>query len=462
MSSQLITISPVNGQEYVRRDYTSQAEIGQVLARSRRAQTVWKAHTLEERCRLVSLAVDHFVANKAQNAEVISHQMGRPLRYTPGEVVGFEERARHMISIAPEALAPIHIPEQSKLSRYMVLEPVGTVLIVAPWNYPLLTAVNTIVPALVAGNPVILKHSDQTPLCAELLDQAFKQAGLPEGVFQFVHANHDTISRLIKSPIINFVSFTGSVYGGKAIEQASVGRFIGKGLELGGNDPAYVRADANLDHAVEALVDGAYFNSGQSCCGIQRVYVNRSVYKQFIDQAATLASQYVLGNPLDPDTTMGPVVRLKAAQEIRTMVSDAIGQGANNLIDPTPYSAVDSSNAYVAPALLVDVNHQMTVMNEECFGPVLGVMPVDSDEQAIDLMNDSPYGLTASVFTSDLEAAKSIGARVETGTFFMNRCDYLDPALAWTGVKNSGQGVTLSTLGYRALTQVKSFHLRTV
>ncbi len=434
MPPELITFSPIDGQELLRRAYTDQAEITRILQQARAAQKAWAAQSLDNRCIAVSTAVARFVANKSEIALAITRQMGRPLRYTPNEVAGFEERANHMIAIASQALVPIEIPKKDTLTRFIAREPVGVVFTIAPWNYPLLTAVNSIVPALVAGNSVILKHSDQTPLCAELMVQAFTESGLPPGVFQFIHATHDTVRRLIQSPEINYVSFTGSVPGGHAVEAAAAGRFIGLGLELGGNDPAYVRTDADLAQAVDTLVDGAYFNSGQSCCGIQRIYVAQNVYQEFVDRAVAPTG----------------------------VVDDAIRKGASNLVDAGRFGKDQPGNAYVAPALLTHVNHDMAIMNEECFGPVVGIMPVQDDAQAIALMNDSPYGLTASVFTRDVQAALRIGGQVETGTFFMNRCDYLDPALAWTGVKNTGHGVSLSTLGYESVTQAKSYHLRSL
>ncbi|KAA0893056.1 aldehyde dehydrogenase family protein [Pusillimonas sp. ANT_WB101] len=458
--NELITISPIDGRELLRRPYTSETDIARALRTARRAQHEWARVPLAQRCALVSACVDAVVARSDAMAQSITEQMGRPIRYTPGELRGFEDRARHMIAIAPEALAPIYPAKQDKLDRYILREPVGTVLTVAPWNYPLLTAVNSIVPALVAGNSVILKHSDQTPLCAEQLVEAFSAAGLPEGLFQYIHATHDTIRQIIQSPYIDYVSFTGSVRGGTAIEEAATGRFIGKGLELGGNDPAYVRADADLGHAVDTLVDGAFFNSGQSCCGIQRIYVDQAIYQDFIDRAVALTETYVLDDPMNPNTTLGPVVRAKSANEIRQTLDQALNRGARNLIDSGKFARAQPGSTYVAPALLTDVNHDMLVMNEECFGPVVGIMAVPSDQRAIELMNDSNYGLTASVFTQDADAAVRIGSQVQTGTFFMNRCDYLDPALAWTGVKNTGHGISLSTLGYQALTRAKSFHLR--
>jgi len=459
MTHELITISPIDGRPVVRRAYASEAQISQALANAQGAQPAWHALGIQARGRIVAAAVDHVVAAKDEIARAITIQMGRPLRDAPGEVDGFAARARHMIAIADDALAPIAAPAQPGFTRFISREPIGVALTIAPWNYPLLTAVNSIVPALMAGNTVILKHSDQTPLCAELIDRAFRDAGAPRGVFQYLHASHDITQRLIRAPEIGYVSFTGSVRGGRIVEESAAGRFIGLGLELGGNDPAYVREDANLDAAAETLVDGAFFNAGQSCCGIQRIYVARGVHDAFVERAVALTQRYVLGNPLQPGTTLGPVVRARAAAEIREVIAQAVGAGAVNVIDNSHFKKASESSlnasessCYVAPALLTQVDHHMRIMSEECFGPVAGIMPVDSDEQAIALMNDSPYGLTAAVFTQDEAAALHIGGQVRAGTFFMNRCDYLDPALAWTGVKQSGCGVSLSKLGYEPLT----------
>jgi acyl-CoA reductase-like NAD-dependent aldehyde dehydrogenase len=366
-----------------------------------------------------------------------------------------------MIGIAASSLEAIEIAEKPGFKRFIRREPLGAVLTVAPWNYPYLTAVNSIIPALMAGNTVVLKHSAQTPLCAERFLECFQAAGLPDGVFQILHMDHAGVEQAIKNPHTAFVAFTGSVGGGHAVQAAAAHRFIATGLELGGKDPAYVRADANLDHAIESLVDGAMFNSGQSCCGIERIYVQRAVFEKFIEGFVALSQQYQLGNPLDSATQLGPMVRTQAADFVRGQINAAVAAGAQALIDPKSFAADQAGTPYLAPQVLIDVDHSMRIMNEESFGPVVGIMPVDSDEQAIQLMNDSAYGLTASIWTQDTDAALHIGDQVNTGTWFMNRCDYLDPALAWTGVKDSGRGCTLSQLGYDALTRPKSFHLRT-
>jgi len=455
------TISPVDGHPYVERPYATPDQIAAALSLAASAHAEWRRVPIAERARLLTKAVDAFVANKDTIAEEISWQMGRPIRHAPGEVRGFEERARYMIGIAAEALADLPVGEKAGFTRFIRREPLGVVFTIAPWNYPYLTAVNSIVPALMAGNSVILKHSHQTPLCAERFADAFAAAGFPKGVFQYLHLTHADIEKVIRAKEVTFVAFTGSVAGGAAIERAAAGRFIGVGLELGGKDPAYVRPDCNLDRAVENLVDGAFYNAGQSCCGIERIYVHADVYEKFVAGYAGLTRKYVLGNPLDPETTLGPMVRAEAAQFVRGQIKAAVQAGAKALIEPKLFPADKDGTQYLAPQVLIDVDHSMSVMVEESFGPVVGIMKVASDEDAIRLMNDSPYGLTAAIWTSDEGAAIRIGDRIHTGTWFMNRCDYLDPALAWTGVKDSGRGCTLSVLGYEHLTRPKSFHLRT-
>src|SRR3989442_15477032 len=285
-------------------------------------------------------------------------------------------------------------------------------------------------------------------------------ARVPAGVFQYLHLSHERTARAIADPRVAFVAFTGSVEGGHAVQRAAAERFIATGLELGGKDPAYVRADADLASAIENLVDGGYFNSGQSCCGIERIYVDKKLFHPFVDGFVELTRKYRLGNPLDKSTTLGPVVRTEAAEAVRAQIREALGKGAKALIDPKSFPAHKEGTPYLAPQVLVDVDHSMQVMTEESFGPVVGIMSVENDEQAIKLMNDSRYGLTASIWTQDADAAVRIGDQVDTGTWFMNRCDYLDPALAWTGVKDSGRGCTLSRLGLEAFTRPKSFHLK--
>jgi acyl-CoA reductase-like NAD-dependent aldehyde dehydrogenase len=415
---------------------------------------------LAERAALMEKFCAAFESRAAEIGSELSWQMGRPIRYAPNEVRGTLERARYMIGAAATALADVEPGPKPGFRRFIRREPLGVVFTVAAWNYPYLIAVNSVLPALLAGNAVILKHSAQTPLCAERFAECFAAAGLPPGVFQILHLEHADTERVIRDTRVDFVAFTGSVAGGRAVQRVAAERFIGVGLELGGCDPVYVRHDADVAHAIENIVDGAYFNSGQSCCGLQRIYVHESVHQRFTTGSVDLIRQYQLGDPLDPATTLGPVVRTAAADTIRTQLRAAIAAGARPAIEEREFALSRPGTPYLAPQLLLDAPPDSVVMREEIFGPVAGVMKVHSDAEAVRCMNDSPFGLTAAIWTRDEAAALALGAQVDTGTWFMNRCDYLDPALAWVGVKDSGRGCTLSVVGYEHLTRPKSFHLR--
>jgi len=453
-------VSPIDGSVYAQRPLSSELDVEQSIALSRSAQRQWQATSLAQRAEICETAVQYFESNRELIAEEICWQMGRPLGYCAGEIGGLAERARHMIAIAEHSLADEVPPGRDGFTRFIRREPLGIVFTVAPWNYPLLTTVNSVIPALMAGNSVLLKPSAQTPLCGEHFVKAFQAAGLPDGVLQCLYLSHENTAKIISSSAVDFVCFTGSVTAGQHIEQAAAGTFTGLGLELGGKDPAYVLADADLEYSVAQLVDGAFFNSGQSCCGIERIYVAESNYSKFVEAYIEQVKDYQLGNPLLAKTTLGPVVRTAAADWVRQQIDQASSMGAKKCIDASLFESNKEGTPYLAPQVLIDVNHDMSVMKEESFGPVVGIMPVANDEDAIQLMNDSDLGLTASLWTQDQTRAESLGNRLQTGTVFMNRCDYLDPALAWTGVKNTGRGVTLSSLGYLQLTRAKSFHLK--
>jgi acyl-CoA reductase-like NAD-dependent aldehyde dehydrogenase len=461
MGDRIRVISPVNGEVYVERALAGEAEIAAALEQAARAQKAWREVPVAERAAILGRAVDAFVARRDEIAPELTWQMGRPVRYAPNEVAGLEERARYMIAVAERALADVEVGDKPGFTRFIRRVPLGVAFIIAPWNYPYLTAVNGIVPALMAGNAVILKHSAQTPLCAERIGEACAAGGLPTGLFQHLHLSHEAVARIIDSARVDFVSFTGSVAGGRSLQEVAARRFLEVGLELGGKDPAYVRADADLEHAIENLADGAFFNSGQSCCAIERIYVHRAVYDRFVDGLVEFARSYRLDDPTDPGTTLGPLVRPAAAEFVRGQITEAVAAGATALLQPKDFPKDAAGSAYMAPQVLTGVDHTMRIMTEETFGPAVGVMQVASDEEAIRLMNDSRYGLTAAIWTADVDAAIRIGDRIATGTWFMNRCDYLDPALAWTGVKDSGRGCSLSHLQYERLTRPKSFHLRT-
>ena len=460
MAHSFSTISPIDNSVYVERDFASTEQIHHTLDRAQQAQLQWKSTDLSQRQQLCSQAVDYFVHNKDEIAAEITWQMGRPIRYAAGEINGLEERARTMIRLAEQGLQPVQLEPKPGFQRWIQHEPLGCIFVIAPWNYPYLTAINAIMPALLAGNSVVLKHSAQTPLCAERLLTAFESAGLPKGVFQYLHLTHQDTEKVIQDERIDFVAFTGSVSGGEMVEKAVAGRFIGTGLELGGKDPAYIRADANLEQAVDTVMDGAFFNSGQSCCGIERIYVHESIYEDFLQQSIHWVNQLKLGRPDDPETTLGPVVRASAADFVRHQIEEALAQGAIAHIHERDFSLSKHGTPYLAPQILTEVNHSMRMMTEETFGPVVGIQKVSTDEEAIEWMNDNIYGLTAAIFTRDIDHGINLGQRLDTGTFFINRCDYLDPDLAWCGIKNSGHGCTLSVLGYEYVTRPKSFHIK--
>lgn len=454
-------ISPADGRVYAERMPLTPEAAEAAVARARGAQKAWAARPLEERIALVKAGVAALTAMKETIATELAAQMGRPIRYGQGEMGGVNARTDYMAEIAAETLAPKVVEDSDTFRRFLAREALGVVFIIAPWNYPYLTTINTLVPALIAGNTVILKHASQTLLVGERLAEAFHAAGVPEDVFQNIVLDHATTEGLIKAKAFDFINFTGSVGGGQAIERAAAGTFTPLGLELGGKDPGYVRADANLDAAVDTLMDGAMFNSGQCCCGIERIYVHESLYEAFVEKAVAWVNGLTLGNPFDQATTLGPMAHARFARVVRDQVAEAIAAGAKPLIDAGHFPA-DDGGAYLAPQILVNVDHSMRVMTEESFGPVVGIMKVKDDAEAIALMNDSQYGLTASIWTEDYDTAAEIGAQIETGTVFMNRADYLDPALCWTGCKNTGRGNSLSYLGFHSVTRPKSYHLKKV
>ena len=450
-------ISPIDGSVFAERPCLSEDQAFACAARARAAQADWALRPLQDRIDLVRAGVAAIGAMNDEIVPELAHQMGRPIRYG-GEFAGFNERASYMADIAASALAATEIEDSASFRRLIKRVPHGVVLVVAPWNYPYMTAINTVAPALIAGNTVVLKHASQTLLVGERMAAAFQAAGIPEAVFQNVFLNHQTTSALIAANSFGFVNFTGSVGGGRAMEHAAAGTFTGLGLELGGKDPGYVMEDADLDAAVETLIDGAMFNSGQCCCGIDRIYVSEVLYEPFVAKAVEIVSGYTLGNPLDPDTTLGPMAHLRFADEVRAQTAEACAEGAKALIDPALFPK--DGGAYLMPQILTNVDHNMRAMRDESFGPLVGIMKVKNDSEAVALMNDSNFGLTAALWTQDYARAEAIADQIDTGTVFTNRCDYLDPALCWTGCKDTGRGGGLSQIGYHNLTRPKSYHMK--
>jgi acyl-CoA reductase-like NAD-dependent aldehyde dehydrogenase len=435
-------------------------DVDLVVRRARTAFLAWKETAVSERAALCRRFMAAFEGMRDEVAHNLTVQMGKPLQQSQNEVGGLLGRTEHMASIAEAVLADEWLTEKPGFKRYVRHEPLGVVVDIAAWNYPLLIAVNVVVPAVLAGNAVIIKHSSKTPLCGEAFVEAFRKAGAPDNLVQNVVADHKVTELLMQHPGVDHVSFTGSVRGGHEVMQSTAGRFIDVGLELGGKDPAYVCADADFDYAVANCVDGAFYNAGQSCCAVERVYVDRSIYDRFVEAYAATARQYVLGDPMLAETSMGPQASKGAPAFLREQVEAAVRAGGRLVVDPKQF-ATPSKGWFLAPAVVADAPQDCSLMQEESFGPVIGILPVSGDEEAIRLMNDSPYGLTASIWTSDIDRAIRVGERIETGTFYMNRCDFLDPALPWCGVKDTGRGATLSAYGLHHLTRLKSMHLRT-
>jgi acyl-CoA reductase-like NAD-dependent aldehyde dehydrogenase len=451
-------INPATEEPYRTVAAISESELAAVVVRARRAQRDWRQTPAAERARVVAQMVPAFRAQADQVALEITRQMGKPLAQSRNEIDTMIDRAETMCRLAEAALADEPLPPKDGFRRFIRHEPLGVVLDIAAWNYPLLIAVNVIVPALLAGNAVLVKHARLTPLCADHFVDAFAKAGLPAGLIAATPMDHALAARVIRSGQVDYVSFTGSVEGGREVHGHVASRFMDAGLELGGKDPAYVADDANFDFAVESLVDGAFYNAGQSCCGIERIYVSRSLFTRFVDAYVDLVRRYRMGDPEDPATTLGPCAQKKVVETVQGQVAQARAAGARVLTGGAPWKG---RGYFCEPTVLVDVNHGMRVMWEESFGPVIGLMPVADDAEAVRLMNDSPYGLTASVCTEDPARAERLMDQLDAGTVYANRCDYLDPLLPWVGVKDSGKGCSLSHLGFRHLTRPKSFHLRT-
>ncbi|GAA5966888.1 hypothetical protein JCM8115_006191 [Rhodotorula mucilaginosa] len=469
---ELSTLSPIDGSIVATRAYPpSLAHLDQVVNDAHSAHLAWRTESLEHRKHLVHRAVDHLASRALELAPELTTQMGRPARYAPAEFATFKDRAVWLLEHADDALKDEHVDEgrPEGFKRIIRRAPVGVCLLVGAWNFPYMIQVNALIPALVAGNSVLLKPSPQTPLVAERIQESFEAAGIPRGLIQTLHLNPPQTDHLVAHPLVPFVSFTGSVQNGKRVEKTAAlaaadaqgpAVFKSVGLELGGKDAAYVREDSDPAYAAENIVDGAMFNSGQSCCGIERVYVHEAVYDRFVEEVVKVVKGYKLGDPREQETTLGPVVSLRSAATIREHIAEAVSKGAKALIPESDFPEAKEGTTYVAPQVLVNVTHEMKVMSEETFGPVFGIMKVKDDAEALALINDSRYGLTSSIWTRSEEAYLNLVDEIETGTVFMNRCDYLDPALPWTGYKESGRGISLSRYGYDAVTKAKSLHIR--
>jgi acyl-CoA reductase-like NAD-dependent aldehyde dehydrogenase len=455
----LVVDNPFTGETACTIQLASYDTISPALDRARAAQRAFRGVSVAERVALCERAIAAMESHKEAIASDITAMMGKPIAQARNEVGGMALRARHMMSIAEPSLRDVVLPQKDGFDRRIVKDPVGTVLDLPAWNYPLLTAVNVVVPAVLAGNAVIIKHSPRSPLSGEHFARAFAAAGAPEGLVQAVQCDHETTEALVADPRVDHVVFTGSVFGGHRIQEAAAGRFLQVGLELGGNDPAYVAPDCDLDATVAGIVDGAIYNAGQSCCAVERVYVHRSLYEAFVAAAEPLVRAYIMGDPTDEKTTLGPIAQPNHVAELEAVVKDAEANGARIVAGGKP-TQVDGRGRFFQATLIRDVPPGARLLQSESFGPILPVSPVDSDEEALTRMNQSALGLTASVWTQDPARAGRMARALEYGTVYMNRCDSVDPALPWGGVKDSGRGVSLGALGFDALTRPKALHFK--
>ncbi len=435
------------------------AHVDRVLDAARAAARAFREVPVAERVALCERACVALLEDKDTIARDITRTMGKPLSQARGEVDGMVGRARHMMSIAEEHLADIVLPEKENFVRRIRKEPLGVVFDLPAWNYPLLTAVNAVFPAVLAGNAVIVKHSPRTPLTGPAFARAFEKAGAPKDLVQSLDCSHETSERIVGDRRVDQVLFTGSVFGGHRIQKAASERFLHVGLELGGNDPAYVASDVDVAKVAEQIVDGAMYNAGQSCCAVERVYVHESVYEAFVAACEPLVRAYVLGDPEAGATSLGPIAQPWHVSELEGFVKDATTRGAR-LVHGGKATQVDGKGRFFQATLLADLSQEADLLRRESFGPILPIAKVTSDEEALAKMNDSALGLTASVWTKDLERAERFARALEAGTVYMNRCDALDPALPWSGVKDSGRGLTLSQLAFDTLTRPKAVHFR--
>ncbi|CAK41924.1 hypothetical protein CBS115989_3206 [Aspergillus niger] len=462
MSNAIRTLSPSTNKVIFEHPGLSLEEARQIAQASQDAFRTYKQTTLAQRKEIVLKALDLIAANKDTLAEELTTQMGRPIAFSAKEIETFRKRGDHILSIAEESLKSLPGTPENGFRRFLKKEPVGPTLIITAWNFPYLVTINALVPALLAGNTVLLRPSPQTPIFGERLLTYFTQAGLPPNVLQLVHVGSpDVLDQIVQLPQIQLISFTGSTAGGFRIREAVARRIVPVNLELGGNDPAYVRPDADIPYVAAQLVDGAVFNSGQSCCAVERVYVHADVHDKFVEEVQKELATYKLGSPHDKSTTTGPVISQAALKNIQSHIDDALSKGAVNATPKNPtFENTPAEGNYQVPTVLTNVTHDMVVMREETFGPVMPIMKVSSDEEAVALMNDSDFGLTASVWTKDIAKGEDLIEQLDAGTVYINRCDYPSPDLAWIGWKNSGLGCTLGPEGFNAFYKLKSFHIK--
>jgi len=437
------------------------AAITAKIARARAAQPGWAATPLETRLGAIARFRDAVVANKEELALLLTREMGKPIAQARNELGALPGRIDFFLRKAPEVLADETVllegePGAPALQEIVAFEPLGVIANVSAWNYPYFVGSNVFVPALLTGNAVLYKPSELTTLTGLRMVELLHEAGVPADVMIAVVGGGATGAALVAGDV-DGVFFTGSYATGKRIADAVAGRMLKLQLELGGKDPTYVCDDVNVQAAAEGLADGAMYNNGQSCCSVERIYVQRAIYPAFLEAFAATVRGFVVGEPEDASTYISPLARREQLAVLEAQVADAVAKGGRVLVGG---KRVTPNGGAFQPTVIADATDDMTLMREESFGPVIGIAPVDDDDEAVRRMNDTDYGLTAGVYSASRERARGILARVDAGSVYWNCCDRVSPRLPWTGRKHSGIGSTLSTHGIRTFLQPKAWYLR--
>lgn len=451
-------VSPVDGRVLAVRMYASADIIERTLTASAAAAREWRTTCIADRAVVVRRFIAEIVRRREALAELVTWQMGRPLPLAD-ETAAFAEGGTRLVDIAGERLATMPLSGADGCTRFVSREPYGVMLSICAWNYPVSLCVALVIPPLMAGNAVIFKHAPQTALIGDVLNEAAREAGFPQGVFRALDLSHDDAEQLVRDDRIGIVGFVGSERGGRDVYAASRTRFKPFILELGGKDPVYVREDCSIGQAAGEVASGAYANSGQSCCSVERIYVHRTIYREFVEAFIEASRSMRVDHPIERPAELGPLVSVAAANRVRALIEDALAAGAS-LAYRDGTAQTFPTRAYMRPVILENVHHDMEIMHEETFGPVAPIMAVDSDDHAVALMNDSRFGLTASIWTRDVAHALALGKRIATGSLVVNQCNYPDALLPWGGIKASGMGRSDGEFAYESVTTLKSHFAR--
>ena len=455
MLSQLKITNPATEETVQTLTCDSEASITEKFAKARASQALWAGRTVEERVAIIAKFSQLLESNRDELAKTLTSEVGKPLQQSVNEVNGARTRIAFFIEHSAKHLATETVFEAPGRVERIAYEPLGVAGVISAWNYPYLVGVNAVIPALIAGNAVLYKPSEFSTLTGLRIAALLHEAGVPKEVFATIVGDGSQGS-VLTNLHLDGVFFTGSVGTGRRIRKAVADRFIASGFELGGKDPVYVCEDVDVEKVAPAIADGVFYNNGQSCCSVERIYVPEAIFDKFVDRFVAEVKTFKMGSPTESGVYLGPLTRKAQREVIQAQVDDAVKKGARVL---TGGKAPSGTGYYYEPTVLVNVNHTMSVMKEESFGPVIGIQKVSDDNEAIRMMNDSTYGLTAGVYTPNAKRAHDLLARVNAGSAYWNCCDRVSPYLPWSGRQDSGLGSTLSHLGIRAFTKPKAYHL---